>query len=206
MDMRRTRSTAALAALSVVLSAGSVVAASSASADPTALYPLTAGSLGNYSYDVQIGPGVGYDNGPALCTRVVMTHVTLPEADPIESCRDMTSDKLVGDRRVLKIEGHFSAVGSDPIFGVDMYGTTPKAQRLRIKVSGRKALTLKRSSSKILRIDGERVRFFYVATVQADPRKADSVKAQLKKCGKVKGKSRKKCSWKTVADQDYFLL
>ncbi|WP_162599999.1 hypothetical protein [Nocardioides solisilvae] len=198
-----------IAVLASCAAGAGLMAAQPAHADPTVLYPLASGSVDAYSYDVQVGPGTGLGGGPAFCTSVAIRHVTDVDSDPpLVSCDDTYDDELVGDGRVLRLEGHVRSLGLEDPFTVNMYGVTPKAQRIKVKVAGRKALILTRASSKVLTIAGERVRFFHVARVQADPRLADSVVGQARKCRTVvvKGKKRRKCSWRTVADQMYFLV
>lgn len=194
-----------LGAAVLALVAGlSMVAPAQAEPGPTALYPLTAGTVGNYTYDVQVGPGIGLLDERAFCTHVTMSHVTSTEPSVVDGCRRITRDKLVSGRTILENTGHFLAAGGDPIFTVDFFGTKPRAQRLKLFYDGRPSVTIRKSASRVLTIDGERVRFFYQASVSEDPRKPARAKAQKKSCRKVDGK--KRCSWRTVADQPYILL
>ncbi|WP_114423516.1 hypothetical protein [Nocardioides houyundeii] len=205
MRTRAARATAALAATAAALFGAAVPA----SAEPSALYPVTAGSLGNFTYDVQYGPGLTDDGKRALCSRTTMHNVTL-SFEPLSttSCHATGGRKLVAKRRVLDLYGFTSGTGEGVLLDVDIFATAPKVQRLVIKAPGTKRETLHRATSTVLTIDGERVRFFYSAELVNDSEYATKALGQRKVCKKVKrnnGHVKKSCGWKTVADKLMFL-
>ncbi|WP_114423508.1 hypothetical protein [Nocardioides houyundeii] len=204
----RTRAARAIAALATAALFGAVGAVP-ASAEPSALYPVTSGSLGNFTYDLQYGPGVTDDGKPALCSRTTMHNVTL-SFEPLSttSCHATGGRKLVAKRRVLDLYGFSSGTGEGLFLSGDTFATAPKVQRLVLKAPGTKRKTLPRSKSTVLSIDGEKVRFFYSVELATDSEYATKVLGQRKVCKKVKlknGKVKRSCGWKTVADKRVFL-
>ncbi|MBC2931673.1 hypothetical protein [Nocardioides sp. zg-1228] len=203
--------TAVTALIAIAVAAGMATPARAAlpAQDPTALYPLTSGAIGAYTYDAQVGPGIGFLDEPALCTRIVFTHTTIAEPSVSEDCRRLYGDSVLRKGYVLVDSGALFAAGDDPNFiNYDFYATAPKVQRVVFKSKGRGTVKLSRRNSVVHSINGERVRFFPDAFSVPEPYKGTDVKGQVKKCRTVviKGKKKKRCSWKTVAGQSFFLL
>lgn len=146
---------------------------------------------------------------PALCTRFVFTHPSVTEPSVTESCRRLYGDTVLRKGYVLESTGALLAAGDDPNFiSYDFYATAPNVERVVFKSKGRGTVKLTRSKSVVHSLDGEKVRFFSDVFSIPAPYKGTDIKGQVKKCKTVtvKGKKKKRCSWKTVAGQSFFLL
>lgn len=209
MRIRPARTTALLTSVATGLALLGAGLATPASADtPGALAPLTSGEIGGYVYDVQMGPGTNDEGKPAVCTVIASGHTAFGPPNEMVRCVAKDRKKLVAKGRVLDLDGIYDSFNDYEALHIDVFATAPKVERLKVKPYGRPWLTIRSSTSKVLSIDGERMRFFYLVEQNDDPEFASKVKGQLKACKKVtlrNGKTKRRCGWKTVADKRVYL-
>ncbi|WP_110180795.1 hypothetical protein [Nocardioides solisilvae] len=209
----RTRGLAGVAGLALLAAGLTGPASADTAADtgadtPATLTTVTSGAIGTYTYDMQYGPGTTDEGKPALCARAVTAHVSMTEPFDSVNCFEKDRSRLVAGRRVLDLGGVYTAHGDEVAMNIDVFATAPRVQRLKVQPHGQPWLTLTSATSRVLTVDGERMRFFYLVELNDAPEHAGEVRGQRKACKKVKlsnGRTKRRCGWRTVADEQVFL-